>query len=138
MNAQTKSRQTGCPVAYGTDTFGDRWTLLVIRDMLLHGKKTYGDFLDAGEQIATNILAARLKHLEAEGIVQKSRDPNNRRSYIYTLTDKGYDLAPVILEIIKWSGKFIPLNDTRQELLKRIETDRDGLLSEIQAKRDSV
>jgi DNA-binding HxlR family transcriptional regulator len=131
MTKQGKNRQTGCPVTYGLDAFGDRWSLLVIRDMMLHGKKTYGDFLDADEHISTNILADRLKHLEAEGIIDKLQDPKNRRSFIYTLTEKGLDLAPVILETIRWSGKHIKLNKERNALLHRIETDRDGLLADI-------
>ncbi len=133
MNKQGKNRQTGCPVTYGLDTFGDRWSLLVIRDMMLHGKNTYGEFLNADEHISTNILADRLKHLEAEGIIEKLQDPENRRSFIYTLTEKGYDLAPVILETIRWSGKHIQLNKERKALLARIETDREGLLADIRA-----
>lgn len=138
MSSQGRKHQTGCPVAFGTDTFGDRWTLLVIRDMILHGKRTYGDFLQSGEQIATNILADRLKHLESEGIVAKARDPENRRSYVYRLTDKGLALAPVILEIIRWSGKHMALDKSRKALLARIETDREGLLAEIHARESGA
>jgi len=131
MSNSGKHHQSGCPVAFGIDTFGDRWTLLVIRDMLLHGKTTYGDFLGSDEQIATNILADRLKHLEAEGIVEKDRDSDNRRSYIYTLTDKGFALAPVIFEIIRWSGNYIPFNKARKELLRKIEIDPEGFMKEL-------
>lgn len=134
MSTQNKRHETGCPVAYGIDTFGDRWTLLVIRDMILNGKRTYGDFHQAGEGIATNILADRLKHLEAEDIVVKARDPENRRSYVYRLTEKGLALAPVIVEIIRWSGKYMTLDDARASLVARIETDRDGLIDEIHAR----
>ena len=95
MSKQTKKHLGGCPVAYGTDIFGDRWTLLVIRDMILHGKKRYGVLLDAEEKIATNILADRLKHLEAVGVVNKAQDPENRRSYIYSLTQKGLSLIHI-------------------------------------------
>ncbi len=131
MSDQGKKHRTGCLVAYGVDTFGDRWTLLVIRDMLLHGRKTYGEFLTAGEDIATNVLALRLKHLEAEGVIEKTRDPDNRRSFIYNLTEKGLALAPVILEIARWSGKYIEADEGRQSLLDRIEEDRDGLLADL-------
>ena len=110
----SQKRGTGCPVAYGLDSFGDRWSLLIIRDLMLHGKKTYSAFLASDENIATNILISRLKHLEAEGIVRKTKDPENRRSYTYALTDKGRDLAPVLLEIIRWSGR----HDTRPEAKK--------------------
>ncbi len=110
----SQKRISGCPVTYGLDSFGDRWSLLIIRDLMLHGKKTYSEFLASEENIATNILITRLKHLEAEGIVSKTKDPQNRRSYTYALTDKGRDLAPVLLEIIRWSGQ----HDTRPEAKK--------------------
>lgn len=135
MTKREKNRMTGCPVAYGLDTFGDRWSLLIIRDMMLHGKKTYGDFLNADEHISTNILADRLKHLEAEGIIEKFQDPDNRRSFIYTLTEKGFDLAPVIFETIRWSGRHIKLNKERKALLYRIDTDRKGFLNDIRSGR---
>ena len=86
---QSKRRETGCPVAFSLDVFGDRWTLLIIREMMIAGKNTYSDFLEAEEAIATNILIDRLKLLEAEGIVKKERDPENRRSFLYHLTREG-------------------------------------------------
>ncbi|MEO9904590.1 MULTISPECIES: helix-turn-helix domain-containing protein [Alphaproteobacteria] len=106
MENTSKLRTSGCRVAFGLDVFGDRWSLLIIRDMTLYGKKTYGDFLEGGEGISTNILADRLKQLEANGIIEKTRDPASGRSYLYHLTGKGRDLAPVIHEIILWSGKY--------------------------------
>ncbi|RED52488.1 winged helix-turn-helix transcriptional regulator [Aestuariispira insulae] len=105
MRNTDKQRQSGCPVAFGLDTFGDRWSLLVIRELMFNGKSTYGEFLEMEEGISTNILADRLKHLEAEGILEKEQDPENRRSYRYRLTKKGRDLAPVMIEIIAWSGR---------------------------------
>lgn len=131
MKTDSKKHLTGCPVAFGLDIFGDRWTLLIIRDMLLHGKRTYSDFLASDEKIATNILARRMKHLEDEGVVTRARDPNNRRSFIYTLTDKGLSLTPVLLEIVRWSGDYLRLNEYRQGLVQRINNDRDGLIAEI-------
>ncbi len=131
MKTETKKHPTGCPVAFGLDIFGDRWTLLIIRDMLLHGKRTYSDFLASDEKIATNILANRMRHLEDEGVVTRARDPENRRSFIYTLTDKGLSLTPVLLEIVRWSGDYLRLNKYRQDLVQRIDSDRDGLIAEI-------
>lgn len=131
MKTETKKHTTGCPVAFGLDIFGDRWTLLIIRDMLLHGKRTYSDFMASDEKIATNILASRMKHLEDEGVVTRARDPENRRSFIYTLTDKGLSLTPVLLEIVRWSGDYLHLNKYRQGLIQRIDNDRDGLIAEI-------
>ena len=131
MKTETKKHPTGCPVAFGLDIFGDRWTLLIIRDMLLQGKRTYSDFLASDEKIATNILANRMRHLEDEGVVTRARDPENRRSFIYTLTDKGLSLTPVLLEIVRWSGDYLRLNKYRQDLVQRIDSDRDGLIAEI-------
>jgi len=126
MKQENKKRETGCPIAFGLDTFGDRWSLLIIREIMLRGKRTYSEFLEADEGIATNILIARLKHLEAEGIVSKSRDPDNRRAFIYELTKKGRDLAPILIEIIIWSG----LHDHRpyalRNVLKEIKEDRES------------
>ena len=129
-----KKRNTGCPVAFALDTFGDRWSLLVIRDMILKGHKAYGEFLAASEGIATNVLADRLRELEAEGIIGRSRDPKNHRKINYTLTAKGCDLVPVILEMIRWSAKYDPNTTARKEILKRIEQDRDGFVDEIRAR----
>ena len=138
MSTSTKKHSSGCLVAYGLDTFGDRWTLLILRDMVLYGMRRYGEFLSGEEKIATNILADRLKHLEQEGIVVRTRDPENRRSYIYSLTDKGLDLVPVILEIIRWSGKYTPLTPGRKKLIARINDDCEELVREIHQRVHAV
>lgn len=131
MKNDDKRRQTGCPVAFGLDTFGDRWTLLIIREMMIHGQTSYSAFEKIGEGISTNILADRLKHLETEGMIKKARDPKSGRSFIYSLTPKGIDLAPVLIEIIRWSGK----HDTRPVALKgtvnKIKRNRTGFEAEI-------
>jgi len=137
MKNTAKKHTSGCPVAYGLDIFGDRWTLLILRDMILHGKRRYGELLDAEEGIATNILADRLKQLEADGIVTRARDPENRRSYVYTLTNKGLSLMPVLFEIILWSGQYRTLNAVRKKLLKRIAEDPAGLMAEVRAREAS-
>ncbi len=126
MTKKTKIRQTGCPVAFGLDIFGDRWTLLVIREIMLRGKRTYSEFMEMEEEIATNILIDRLKSLEAEGLVDKTRDPENRRSFLYSLTKKGRDLAPVLLEIIIWSGEHDKRTFAMTGVLEEIEADREG------------
>jgi len=127
MRTESKKRTTGCPVAFGLDTFGDRWTLLIIREIMLRGKKTYSQFLEMDEAIATNILVDRLKHLESEGIVTKTRDPENRRSFVYALTRKGRDLAPIVIEIILWSGKYDHRPFAMRKMLDKIQSDRQGL-----------
>lgn len=134
MKSQGKLHDTGCLVAYALNTFGDRWTMLIIRDMMLYGKRRYNDFLQAGEGIATNILAEKLKHLEAENVLVKDRDPENRRSYVYSLTEKGQALAPILAEIIVWSGRYLPTEERRRKLIKRAKTDREALVREFQAR----
>ena len=126
MKNENKKRQTGCPITFGLDTFGDRWSLLIIREIMLRGKKTYSEFIEADEGIATNILISRLKHLEAEGIIEKSRDPDNRRSFLYSLTKKGRDLAPIMLEIIIWSGEHDHRPYALKTVLEKIKNDREG------------
>jgi len=134
MPGPDKQRRTGCPVTFALDTFGDRWSLLIIRDLLLRGFDSFGQFLESDEAIATNVLADRLKAFEAAGIVTKSRDPENYRKYLYRLTEKGTDIAPVILELVRWSGKYDPDTKASKTVLERIEHDRDGLVADLQKK----
>ncbi|ORM61809.1 transcriptional regulator [Pantoea rodasii] len=94
-----------CAVNYGVEIFGDRWSLLIVRDIVFTGKKTYGQFLKSEEGIATNVLASRLAFLEEQGILSKNPNPEDRRKDFYQLTEKGLDLIPILLNIILWSAK---------------------------------
>ncbi len=133
MKTESKKRSSGCPIAFGLDTFGDRWSLLIIREIMLRGKRTYSEFLTADEGIATNILVDRLKQLEADGILEKSRDPENRRSFLYKLTQKGRDLAPILLEIVIWSGKYDNRPGAMREVLEKVQQDREGFEAELRS-----
>lgn len=124
---------SGCPVAYALDILGDRWSLLIIRDMAVRGAQTYGALLEGWEGISTNILAQRLKQLEQDGIVSKTRDPENRRSFRYALTAKGRDLAPVIVELVLWSGKYNAADNAMTGLLEKIRVDRAAVEACIRA-----
>lgn len=121
-------------MAFALDTFGDRWSLVIVRDLIFRGGETYGDFLGQAEQIATNVLADRLRYLEADGVIQKFRDPDNRRRNIYRLTEKGLALAPIILEMVQWSAKYDTNTDVTEKLLKKIRIDRDGFLQELRGR----
>lgn len=99
-------RKSDCPIHFASEIFGDRWTLLIIRDLMFKGKKYYGEFLNSEEKIATNILADRLALLEQRGIVSKKQDENHKSKLVYSLTQKGLDLLPVLTEIILWSAKY--------------------------------
>ncbi len=105
MKESSNSLRSNCPVNFGLENFGDKWSLLIIRDIIFWGKKTYGDFLKSDEGISTNILAARLVSLEKEGILTKTPHPTDKRTDVYTLTEKGFELIPLLVEIVAWSGK---------------------------------
>ena len=91
-----RHRKSDCPVHFALEVFGDAWTLLIIRDLMFKGRTTYNEFLESGEGIASNILADRLRKLESAGVVEKRRDPSDARRFIYRLSAKGIDLAPVL------------------------------------------
>ena len=95
--------RSNCPVSCALDLVGDRWTLVIMRDMLMFGKETFKDFSESGEGIATNILSSRLKMLEEKKVVTKHKSKVNKRVNIYRLTEKGIALLPVIIELVQWS-----------------------------------
>jgi DNA-binding HxlR family transcriptional regulator len=122
-----------CPIDYSLDIFGDRWTLLVIRDLLFRGKRHFRDFSESPEGIASNILAARLKKLETSGLISRYPDPDNRRQVVYELTDKGIDLMPVLIEIVLWGAKHQIVTAAPKNALRRMRKDRDGFVRETTA-----
>jgi DNA-binding HxlR family transcriptional regulator len=97
--------RSGCPVNISLEVFGDRWSLLIVRDLMVRGFTTFQDFLESGEGIATNILADRLRRLKRSGIVTGEKDEDDARRVIYRLTKKGIDLAPVMLELLIWGAQ---------------------------------
>ena len=98
-------RRSACPLNTTLEVLGDRWSLLIVRDLLFKGRTTYKDFLAGGEGIATNVLADRLRRLEAEGIIERGRDTADGRRLVYRLTAKGLALAPVLVEMIVWGAR---------------------------------
>ena len=105
-----------CPISTTLDILGDKWTLLIIRDLMFSGKRTYGEFLQSEEKIATNILADRLLILEKTGMVEKKAFPGNRVKNLYQLTLKGIDLMPVLFEIILWGDKYLEIPERAHQL----------------------
>lgn len=126
-----KKFRSHCPIAFALDLFGDRWTLLVLREVMFKNKSRFQDFLACEEKIATNVLTDRLRKLEASGILSKSDDPDNGRQFRYAPTAKGLDLLPVLLEIIRWSGRYDPKTAAPQEFLRRLDHDADGLCAAL-------
>ena len=124
-------RRSDCPINFALEVFGDKWTFLIIRDLMFKGKHYYGEFLNSEERIATNILADRLSMLEKEKIVLKTTDPAHRSKFIYKLSQKGIDLLPVLTEVIMWSAKYDKDSAVDVKFVKRVKRDRVGLLKEI-------
>jgi len=105
MAQRVSGNRSGCPVNISLEVFGDRWSLLIVRDLMVRGFRTYHDFLHSGEGIATNVLADRLKRLKKSGIIFAEPDGRDRRRVNYRLTEKGIDLAPVMLELLIWGAR---------------------------------
>jgi DNA-binding HxlR family transcriptional regulator len=122
-----RGRRSGCPIAFGLDVFGDRWSLLILRDVLFQGKTRFQEFLESEEQIASNILAARLDQLVASGLLVKNPDVDDRRSFTYQPTSKGLDLVPVMLEIVRWSAKHDPETAAPPGFVREVKRDREGV-----------
>jgi DNA-binding HxlR family transcriptional regulator len=122
-------RRSGCPLNASVETLGDRWSLLIVRDMMLRGFRTYKEFLESFEGIATNILADRLRKLQAYGIITTERDPSDGRRLFYLLTAKGIDLAPVLTEMVLWAARHEKTEN--QALVRQMKKDKEQLLAEV-------
>ena len=122
--------RSGCPLSYTLDFFGDKWSLLIMRDMVIGGKATYGEFLGSDEKIATNILADRLNILHMNGFVTKNILPENKSKFSYILTEKGIGLLPIVIEMIIWGSKYIPQGGNK-ELLTVLKKDKEKAIKEF-------
>jgi DNA-binding HxlR family transcriptional regulator len=129
-SAGANGARSGCPVSVSLERFGDRWSLLLIRDMMVRGYRTFKEFEDSGEGIATNILADRLERLRASGIIATEPDKADGRRVIYRLTEKGIDLAPVMLELLIWAARW---EETAApcEVMTRMEENRRAVIKEV-------
>ena len=124
MGNKKRAWRSGCPLNASVEILGDRWSLLIIRDMMLRGATTFKDFLEGFERIATNVLADRLKRLEEFGVIEKRMDARDGRKTNYKMTQKGIDLAPVLTEMVLWAAEH---EDTENpELVAMMKKDRKG------------
>jgi DNA-binding HxlR family transcriptional regulator len=124
-----RNRRSECPLNASVEMLGDRWSLLIIRDMMLRGASTYKELLDCYEGIATNILAERLRNLAANGIITARPDPDDGRKFIYRLTEKGTDLAPVLTEMVLWAAEHERTGNP--ELVRQMRADKKKFLDEV-------
>jgi len=128
----TKDCWAGCPVRYVSGLLGDKWTMLILRDIIFLGKKNYSEFAKS-EGIATNILADRLGTLIESDILTRKTDPDNKTKKIYSPTQKGLDLIPILLEIMKWGGKYDEATTVDQDFLSSVMKDRNHVEAKIRA-----
>ncbi len=131
MKKRKITYRSDCPISTALDIFGDKWSLLIIRDMMFKGKNTYGDFLNGGEGIATNTLADRLVMLVYAGIISKQKHPESKAKVLYKLTPQGIDLIPVLVEIIAWSEKYYEVHPQAKEFAKLVRKDKPNLIKTL-------
>lgn len=133
MTRRLPPRRSNCPIAYALDFVGDKWTLIVLRDLIMARKRHFRELLAGNEGIATNILASRLKLLEAAGLVTRRLDPAEARRVIYEPTEKALDLVPVLIELMRWSTKYDPKSAAPPRIVRRLAQDREGLIADLRA-----
>ncbi|MEM1150569.1 MAG: helix-turn-helix domain-containing protein [Pseudomonadota bacterium] len=125
-----RSSRSDCPINKSLETWGDKWSLLIIRDLMFEGKRTYGDFRKSPEGIATNILASRLKKLQETGVIVSRLPQEGETVTGYALTQKGIDMLPVMLEIYLWAEKHFDIPKHVQEILDVVRSDKGAFASE--------
>lgn len=132
MAKSTSLRQprSGCPISIALELLGDPWSLLIVRDLMCKDRRTYNDFLAGGEGIASNILADRLRKLEVADIVEKRPDPQDGRRFIYRLSTKGIDLAPVLVELVIWSARHAQ-TDAPPAVVRAMRSDREAFVAGV-------
>ena len=126
-------KRSDCPISRSLDIWGDKWSLLIIRNIMFRDMHTYGEFLNASENIATNILADRLISLEHTGLISKEGHSESKAKFLYSLTQKGIDLLPVMVEITLWGNKYFSTMPEAKDLVKRAKRDKAGLIHSLSA-----
>ena len=122
-----------CPINFSLEMFGDPWSLLILRDIIYFGKRTYGEFLGSEEAIGTSVLAARLMQLEQRGLITKSACDTDRRKEVYGLTERGLDIIPVMLEMATWGAHHDAETDAPQSWIDLVNADKEHMTVLIRA-----
>lgn len=132
-----KHRST-CPISSALDIIGDKWSLLIIRDMMFSGKKTYTEFVNSSEKISTDILSNRLSKLVELELIFKGKKEGNKKTNIYRLTQKGKELLPIILEIVQWSDKNLNnhLKDGAKPFVNKFKSNKEVFIESMYALLD--
>jgi len=126
-------KRSECPISSALDIIGDKWSLLIIRDIAMSGKNNYNEFLKSEEGIATNVLADRLSMLESVGILIKEEHPESKAKYFYRLSQQGIDLLPVLIEMILWSDKYLVISQQAKEFAKTLRKNKEVIIKQMSA-----
>jgi len=128
--------RSDCPISSALDLFGDKWSLLIIRDLVYFGERAFKDFSNADEKISSARLSDRLCKLEVLDLIIKSNHPTNKKVFLYNLTEKGKDLFPVIAEYVIWSNKYLNehIAEPAKQFAQMLENDREATLNQFMRK----
>jgi len=127
-----------CPTNYAVEHFGDKWSLLIIRDLMFKGKRHYNEFFESDEKVSTSVLGDRLKQLEETGIITKGEDSVKKSRIKYSLTKKGLAMLPLMVDMIVWSGEFDKDTEAVDDFITQAKTRREELLSGLTSKLRSA
>ncbi|MEM6766840.1 MAG: helix-turn-helix domain-containing protein [Bacteroidota bacterium] len=132
-------KRSDCPVSFSLDILGDKWTMLILRDLALNSKHFYKDFLEAGEGMATNVLSDRLKMLESYEIIKSKPYEKRKTMKYYSLTEKGIELIPVLIELWVWGAKFDPETTvSKEDLNTRLASRQEQIDKYVKMAREEV
>jgi DNA-binding HxlR family transcriptional regulator len=124
-------KRSDCPISNSLEIWGDKWSLLIIRDLMFAKECTYGDFLKSPEGIATNILASRLQVLEENKLIEKLDHPDSKAKVLYRLTRKGIDLLPILIEIHLWAEKYFSIPADKKAMMKEVKKDKAAFIKSV-------
>jgi DNA-binding HxlR family transcriptional regulator len=134
MGRSDQPKRSTCPISFALEIFGDRWTLLVLRDLLLKSRRRYRELLAGEEGIATNVLADRLRRLEQKGLIRKEQDQQDARQYVYKPTRLAVSVVPMLIEMTVWGARNSKDTTVDRDLLRRFDKEREQLILDLQAK----
>jgi DNA-binding HxlR family transcriptional regulator len=123
-------RRSDCPISFGLDIFGDKWSLLILRDIMFYHRTRFKDFAPQ-ERIATNILTDRLNRLEKANLISKRQDPKLKNQNIYSVTKQGRELLPTLIEMTLWGLQYDPKTLASKEFIQRLESEKQQLAQEV-------
>jgi DNA-binding HxlR family transcriptional regulator len=134
MPKPLKKQRSACPITNSLDILGDRWSLVLVRDLMFRGKREYGELLNSEEGISSSVLADRLEQLQNTGMIRKTGHPDDLKKYRYHLTEKGIELLPLMINLALWGIRHVSGTFAPPEILNAMQNDREGLIQRLSQK----